>query len=237
MLFNDFTLLEVLLTITVGLYISTINIMMLLYVGGLYLLLIGVYCFIFDADIYTGFLWVIDLGVGLIFFIFIIHFTDFLHQKATHLVSARHYFFLLGLLIFAITFYYYCGLPHDSTYTNGLHNTWFFRITHMDYYAILFSNEVTDLNTLRETYFLLNAFEFFAVNFSLFFGLIAAILLCFMIQRIFAFMHFSQIKDVKILNYANTGFFIRNQNFNTQQNTSAGVRVWAKNKASTHSMS
>ena len=52
----------------------------------------------------------------------------------------------------------------------------------MDYYAILFSNEVTDLNTLRETYFLLNAFEFFAVNFSLFFGLIAAILLCFMIQ-------------------------------------------------------
>ena len=56
MLFNDFTLLEILLTITVGLYISTVNIMMLLYIGGLYLLLIGFYCFVFDAEIYTGFL-------------------------------------------------------------------------------------------------------------------------------------------------------------------------------------
>jgi len=105
----------------------------------------------------------------------------------------------------------------------------------MDYFMIAFSNEVTDLNTLRDTYFLLNGFEFFVVNFSLFFGLIASILMCFMIHRIFNFLNYSQIVNAKILNASDSGFFIRNQNFVTQQNTSAVVRVWAKAKAKSRS--
>jgi hypothetical protein len=33
-----------------------------------------------------------------------------------------------------------------------------------------------------------------------------------------------------MLDEINTNFFIRNQNFIRQQNTSAGTRVWVKNK-------
>ena len=230
MLFNDFTVLEVLILISVLFYISNNNIMMLLYTGGLYLILVGLFCLLNDADIYIGFLWVIDLGVGLIFFIFIVHFTSFLHQKAFFNLTARHFFFLYTLTLFFVAFFYYWALPASSPYSPDSNKLWFFKVTHVDYYAVMFTHEVTDLNTLRDTYFLLNGFEFFIVNFSLFFGLIASILMCFMIHRIFNFLNYSQIINFKTLQKADSGFFIRSQNFITQTNTTAVTRVWVKSK-------
>lgn len=103
-------------------------------------------------------------------------------------------------------------------------------MTHLDYYLVFNSNEVTDLNTLRDTYFALNTFEFYIVNFSLFYGLVASIILCFLIQRIFSYLNYSQIINAEILKKTQGGFFIRNQNFMTQQNTSATVRAWVKPK-------
>jgi hypothetical protein len=95
----------------------------------------------------------------------------------------------------------------------------------MDYYKLFNSNEVTDLNTLRDLYFLSNSFEFFLINFSLFFGLVSSILLCFIIQRVFNFINFSQIQDINTLNNINTGFYIRNQDYIKQQSTPSVTRV------------
>ena len=81
MVFNDTFVLEIIVLISIVSYITSTNLTMLLYTGGLYLIFIGLLSLINDADIYIGFLWVIDLGVGLVFFIFILHFTSFLFQK------------------------------------------------------------------------------------------------------------------------------------------------------------
>jgi hypothetical protein len=97
--------------------------MMLLYTGGIYLMLMGMFCLLNDSDIYIGFLWVIDLGVGLIFFIFIVHFTSFLHQKTLFSISARHFYFSYALLTFLIVFYYYFSAPADSTFYGDLGKT------------------------------------------------------------------------------------------------------------------
>ena len=230
MLFNDFLVLELLILLSVLFYISNNNIMMLLYTGGLYLILVGIFCLLNDADIYIGFLWVIDLGVGLIFFIFIVHFTSFLHQKAFFNLSARHFFSMYVFVVFISALSYYWAFPATNPYSGDAARLWFFKITHIDYYTMLFTYEVTDLNTLRDTYFLLNGFEFFVVNFSLFFGLIASILMCFMIHRIFNFLNYSQIVNFRLLNKTDSGFFIRSQNYVTQQRTDANVRVWVKSK-------
>jgi len=203
---------------------------MLLYTGGLYLIFIGLFALLNDADIYIGFLWVIDLGVGLVFFIFILHFTSFLFQKSQFNLTARHFLFAYLTIFFIITFLYYTSSYADNSYYGDLEKTWFFKLSYIDYYSLLNTNEVTDLNTLRDTYFLLNSFEFFIVNFSLFFGLIASILLIFIIQRIFAFLNYSQIINMGLLHNADSGFFIRSQNFITQQNTTAAVRSWIKTK-------
>lgn len=224
MVFNDTFLLETIVLISVISYITSTNLTMLLYTGGLYLIFVGLLSLINDADIYIGFLWVIDLGVGLVFFIFILHFTSFLFQKSQFNLTARHFIFSYLFLLFSIYFFYFASNPADASFYGDLSKTWFFKLSYIDYFSIFYTNEVTDLNTLRDTYFLLNSFEFFVVNFSLFFGLVASILMCFMIQRIFAFLNYSQILNMSLLEKADTGFFIRQQNFTTQQNTSATVR-------------
>jgi hypothetical protein len=230
MVFNDTFLLETIVLISIISYITSTNLTMLLYTGGLYLIFLGLLSLINDADIYIGFLWVIDLGVGLVFFIFILHFTSFLFQKSQFNLTARHFIFSYLFLLFTSYFLYFASNPADTSFYGDLEKTWFFKLSYIDYFSIFYTNEVTDLNTLRDTYFLLNSFEFFVVNFSLFFGLIASILMCFMIQRIFAFLNYSQILNMSLLEKADTGFFIRQQNFTTQQNTSATIRSWIKPK-------
>jgi len=56
MLFNDTLLLEILILVSIIFYLSSTNLTMLLYTGGIYLILIGILALINDADIYIGFL-------------------------------------------------------------------------------------------------------------------------------------------------------------------------------------
>jgi len=228
MLFNDILLLEIIILISIFFYTTNTNLMMLLYTAGIYLMMTGILCLLGDSDIYIGFLWVIDLGVGLIFFIFILHFTSFLYQKSQLNLSFRHFIIFFLFIFFLFIFFYFITLTNDNTLYGDLSKTWFFKITNLDYYLIFFSNEVTELNMLKDTYFLLNSFEFFIVNFSLLFGLFSAIFLCFVIHRIFNYMNFSQITSFNILKFSDSNFFIRNQNFTSQQNTASSTRVWSR---------
>ena len=228
MLFNDIFIIELIILFLICFYIITINLLTLLYIGGLYLVFLGFLGFLNDSDIYIGFLWVIDLGVGLVFFIFILHFTSFLFQKSQLNISFRYFIFSISIILFFFIFYYYYAFYNDTSFYNNLLKTWSFNLTYLDYYFIFFTNEVTDLNTLKDSYLLFNSFEFFLINFSLFFGLVTSIIMCFLIQRIFNFLNLTQIINSKLLDSIDTGFFIRNQNFITQQNKSAVVRIWLK---------
>jgi len=204
--------------------------MILLYNAGLYLVLLGLYSLLNDADVYIGFLWVIDLGVGLVFFIFMLHFVPFLHQKSKFNLKSRHVilYLLFGVNLF---FYLYWFSVNIDLYSNlDLNKYWHFNVSYLDYYLIFYVNEVTELNLIRESYFLLNSFEFYLVNFSLFFGLITAILLCFSLHRVFNFLNYSQIKNYKLLSKLNSSFFIRNQNFVSQSNTPILTKTWSRGK-------
>jgi hypothetical protein len=224
-------LLEILIISSLVFYTTNTNLLVLLYTSGMYLIFLGILLFLDDADIYVGFLWVIDLGVGLVFFIFILHFTSFLYQKSNFNLSLRYFFFILNFYILVVVFLYYVPLGADSTYYKDLSGTWVFRLTFVDYYVLYNTCEVTGLNLLRDSYFILNSFEFFTVNFSLLFGLLASILMCFMIHRVFNILNFSQISNMDVLRSLDSGFFIKSQNFITQQNTPGILKVWAKSKS------
>jgi hypothetical protein len=231
MLFSDLFLLEILILTSVLYFMISSNIMLLLYTSGLFLVFIGLYSMLNDADIYIGFLWVIDLGVGLVFFIFMLHFTSFLHQKTYFNISNRLLIISFYILLTSLFYFYFYSYAIDSSFSGDLLKSWFFHVTFIDYYSILHSCEVTELNLLRDSYFVLNTFEFFIINFSLFFGLIAAILLYFIIQRIFNILNFSQIMEANTLSNIESSFFIRHQNFINQQNMPQSVRIWKKTRS------
>lgn len=227
---SELFLLEILTLFTLFFFVNSINIITLWYLGGIYLIGLGLLLLLDDGDIFVGFLWVIDLGVGLIFFIFILHFSNFLYQKAIIDLSNRFFFFLILIVLFVSIFFFFLPNPLDNHYNSTLLKSWFFFISWYDYYEIFNSFTVTDLNLMRELYFYNNSLGFFIINFMIFYGIFASINLCFLIKRVFAFLTFSQLKNFNLLNHVNSAFFIRNQNFLRQQNTSAGARVWLKKK-------
>lgn len=229
-MFNDMFCLQTLSLVTLFFFVSTFNILTLWYLAGIYLVLLGIWLFLDDSDIFVGFLWVIDLGVGLVFFIFILHYSTFLHQKANVDKSSREFCFILFSSFFLYFFFFFFTNPIDVDYVKGFAKTWFFYLSWYDYYDLFYSNTVTDLNLLRELYFYNNSFEFFLINAMLFYGIISSILLCFLIKRVFSFLNYNQLVNYDMLSYTNSTYFIRNQNFIKQQATSTGTRVWLKTK-------
>lgn len=232
-MFNEYFLLQISLIIVVFYFSNVINVLTLWYLAGIYLFLLGFILLLDDGDIFIGFLWVIDLGVGLIFFIFILHFSNFLHQKAQINVYTSQFFHFFILFSFFFIFFYLLSTSINNMYNLYLSQSWTFLISWYDYYDFFFCRTITDLNLMREIYFYNNSFEFFVINFVVLYGIILAILLTFFIKRIFSISSLAQIKNFFLLKKQSPIFFIRNQNFIKQQNTSTGTRVWFKRKKKT----
>lgn len=215
---------------TLILFLNSLNIYALWYLGGFYLLIIGVYAILDDADIFIGFLWVIDLGVGLVLFVFVMHFSNFLHQKSFIDLNNRYFHFFSFFFMFLLIFFHFFFLPNGSLLNFALQKVWSFFINRYDYFSVFWAKQITELQLLREIYFLWAALFFFIINFAVIYGLITAIALSFLIKKIFIFLTISQLKNIKILNEVNSSFFIRTQNFIKQQNTAANTKVWLKRK-------
>lgn len=230
MLNNLILLLNLLPFITLIFYINTFNLITLWYLAGIYLITTGFYLLLEDADIFIGFLWVIDLGVGLIFFIFILHFSTFLYHKPNLDKPSRILngnFFLLLMLMCLI---YIFAEPTNNQNTLFLNKNFFFNIIWYDFYEFFFIQTITDLNVLKEIYFYQNSIEFFIINFVLLYGIISSVILCFLIKKIFTILNYTQFKNFKLKKTINSNFFLRNQNFIKQQNTLSGTRVWLKKR-------
>lgn len=224
-------ILQTLMIITSFYFATTFNILTLWYLAGIYLVLLGWWLLLDDGDIFVGFLWVIDLGVGLIFFMFILHYSTFLHQKSNLDKTSRELSFITLSLMTFLSIFFFISTPVNSVSPATLTKTWYFSISWYDYYDFFFSSTVTDLNLLHEIYFTNNSFEFFLINFFLLYGIVSSILASFLIKRVFGIMNFGQLMNYNLLPQARATYFIRAQDYLRQQATSAGSRVWLKKKS------
>lgn len=223
-------ILQTTLIITLFYFTTTFNVLTVWYLAGIYLVLLGWLLLLDDGDIFVGFLWVIDLGVGLVFFIFILHYSTFLHQKANIQKSSRTFTSLLTSVFSLYSILSFLSFPSENWALWSLSKIWFFSLSWYDYYDFFFSSTITDLNLLHEIYFTNNSFEFFLINFFLLYGIVASILLSFLIKRIFNLLNFNQLTNLGVLTKARSTYFIRSQDYLKQQATSAGTRVWLKAK-------
>ncbi len=230
MVFFDYLFLELLLVSTIAIFTYVFNVTTLLFTAGVYLIISGVLSLLREMDVLIGFLWVIDLGVGLIFFIFTLHFSSFLHQKSVFNSTSKQ-FTLLSILIFmSFSYFYFYSRSIDCFSNSDLNKTWFLNVTYLNLFSLIYNNESNVLLMLKYLYFSSNSFEFFLINYSLFFGLVSSILSCFLLKRFYTKILFSQIMESNSLNNISSSFFIRNQNFYYQQNVHQSTRVWAKIK-------
>jgi len=103
---NDVFLLQNLSLVTLCFFVSTYNILTLWYLAGIYLVLLGCFLMLDDGDIFVGFLWVIDLGVGLVF-LFLFYIIQPFYTKKLLLTSQLESFVLWFLLYSSLYFFYF----------------------------------------------------------------------------------------------------------------------------------
>lgn len=230
LLLNELLILQVSALITLVFFTTVLNLLTLWYLAGIYLVLLGWLALLDDGDIFIGFLWVIDLGVGLVFFIFILHYSTFLHQKSNVDKTSRSLSFFGVLAAALLAVYALAPLPRADLTSKEELLVWTLSVSWYDYYDIFFSQTITDLNLLHEIYFTLDSFEFFVINFFLLYGIVGSILMTFLIKRVFVYLNATQLVNHNLLSTIGSSFFIRNQDFLKQQGTSAGQRVWIRSK-------
>lgn len=226
-MFNELIIIEIILILSIIYFLNTSNLLTAWYLAGIFLFALGAMLLHQDGDIFVGFLWVIDLGVGLIFLLFILHFSIFLKHKTSNMLSTRLVVYAFIALMTVGIYFYYETFPIAVTTkinTNLIPIAWF------DYYDLLITVTITDLNIMREAYFFNNSWEFVIINFMLLYGIITTILLTFLVQRTFNFLTSSFLTNTPAEMVVGAGFFIRTQNFALQQQMSTGTRVWMKTK-------
>jgi len=178
-----------------------------------------------DLDILISFLTIIDLGLFLVLFAYILS-TSTLFVVNTEI---RSFFkILFSVFFFILNIFYFC--LQLNTVSLDISNLYFnFNLIYYNWYNILNLIFFTDLQLLSEIYFSFNLFEFLLMNFYIY----VAILIIYYLVNIVNYFFAANFKKT-IFNFINfkhtvTGTILKNQNLQKQKSQFIKVRVWSKN--------
>lgn len=211
-------------------FITHSNSFFLWYIAGLYLLTIGLYLFLKDGDIIVGFLWVIDFGVGLVFFIFIIHLTTFFYTRVIVEYSSTVAIHALWVVILTYLFFLYFTFYSVEVPVIAPDANFFFLLLWYDYYKIFFMFYKSELNLLYNMYFSIALWEFIIINFMVLYVLLVLIFFFFFIKRYTITLNWSYLYFIKSITKLTVYMFLRTQNIITQQRVTMGSKLWKKKK-------
>lgn len=193
-------------------------------IGGFFLVVIGFIGLILQLDIFIGFLWVIDFGVGLIFLVFLAHMVTFMETAPIN--SSKRLsklFYLVILLVISLIVSLTLGASPSIRANNLL-----LLPTLINYYLILSDYQISQLNLLREIFFYNNSWEFIVINYVVLLGLMGLIIFNFSLRELFQKSSGKAVIFQQTLASASSQIFIRDQNFIQQQHTSTSSRVWIR---------
>lgn len=227
---NDVLILQILIVMSVFFLFWCTDVFSTLLLSVMYLLMLSINVFILDADIIVSFLIIIDLGVFLVMFSFMLHVTKFLQLKNYHDLSLSNLNKTISLITLLITYYYLVFFENSSNSVKDVENSWFFYISYYDYYKInnVFIN--SDLQLLKELYFYINNYEFFVISICIYIGLITAYSIFNFSYKFITNLNVGLITGLKSFNIAEASYFFRYQNIIKQSTTTPSSRVWLKKK-------
>lgn len=181
-----------------------------------------------NFDIFVGFLWLIDLGVGLVFLLFIFQFTTFLYSKISIKINLKILLYLSFFVFLSLVYLFNTTILLNLT-LNDLYYLHPFLIFWYDYFILNNSIFKSELAVLREIYFFNNSFEFILINFFLLYGIFSVINFFFLIKKILLVKSYQNIKNSFTFKSKTSSLFIRSQNFIEQQESRPLLNLLSKN--------
>jgi hypothetical protein len=229
MFLNEQLFLQVFSLVLALFSLSSLSILSLWYLAGLFLISTFFYLVIYTGDILLGFLLIAEFAAALVFYIFILKFTSFASQKNYWSLSSRLLAICYVSFISALSIYVYLSSPNNVNLLDSSSNVWLYLSTWYDFAELYYSYYLTDLTGIRELYFSESSGSFIILNFLVIFYVVSCLYLSFSQRKYSQLVSSSQLYNKKTSIILKTGLFIKTQNYVKQQEASLGTRLLRKN--------
>lgn len=213
---------QIILIYTLFLIIKSKNIFYSLLYVFIQLLFFGIFIAYYQMEFYTGFLWVAEFSIVLVFLILLIYLnTDGYIKYNYFLTSIKFSYFVLIAVFFSLTIKVSnITMPYDFLF--DFNSLW------DDYYEALNNVSINDFNGVFNSYYVFNSFELLLFAFLLLFGT----LLCVSIYKsFFTYKSIPYSSFFSVFNYFSLKInfnFLRQQNLHSQTSVPASNKIMKK---------
>lgn len=181
----------------------------------------GVYLSIFQIELFTAFLWLVECSVLFVFLLLLF----FLNIKANYTYTYPNFYNQLVLLFF---FFYLVSINHysESDYDSIIDMSFYGLLD--NYYEALFNPITNDLFGFSLSYYTINGVEFIFIGFLLLIGSVICVNLYQMSKNVRVQNYNSFLSVFNFFNDFTSFFFLRRQNLIKQGNTKASLKIFKK---------
>lgn len=190
-----------------------------------YLIIIVIYGWFLEFDVYINFLMVIDLGLFFIILAFVINFTNLYNYNFTQAINFKNTLLLVSLSLI-IYFVYIVSTDYNCS-TSPLNNN-LISISLTNWYDLYNTVYMSDLQLWSDIYYILNFFEFVVANLIIYVGITVIVLIIKITDNIHMLKNNLNFKTYFKNNELNYDIFMKYQNTQKQVNKTGLVRVWTK---------
>ncbi len=181
--------------------------------------LIGVYLSIFQIELFTAFLWLVECSVIFVFLLLLFYINVKGNFNYTY-VNTYVYVWLFFLFFFILLVNFYS--ESDSNFDLNLYGL-------IDnYYESIFNQITNDLFGFSLSYYLINGIEFLFIGFLLLVGSVVCVNLYQMNKNIRTQSYNSYLSVFNFFNDFTSFFFLRRQNLIKQGNVKASLKLFKK---------
>lgn len=181
--------------------------------------LIGVYLSIFQVEIFTAFLWLVECSVIFVFLLLLFYINVKGNINYTYINTYIYvWLFLLFFIIILGNFYSDSDVDYDLNLYGLVEN----------YYEALFNPITNDLFGFSISYYLLNGVEFLLVGFLLLLGSVVCVNLYQMNRNVRTQSYNNYLSVFSFFNDFTSFFFLRRQNLIKQGNTKPSLKLFKK---------
>lgn len=181
--------------------------------------LFGIYLSIFQIELFTAFLWLVECSVLFVFLLLLF----FLNVKGSYSYtynSIYSQFIIYFLFLFIVSINHY-----SESDVTSLINISFYSIID-NYYESIFNPITNDLFGFSISYYFLNGVEFLFIGFLLLIGSVVCVNLYQMNKNIRSQSYSSFFSVFNFFSDFSSFYFLRKQNLTKQGNTKASLKVF-----------
>jgi len=183
--------------------------------------LIGVYLAIFQIELFTAFLWLVECSVLFVFLLLLFYF----NVKGSYSYS---YSYIYSYIILLLLFFYYISINmYSESNTNFIVDLSFYGLID-NYYESIFNPINNDLFGFSISYYLINGVEFIFIGFLLLIGSVICVNLYQMNKNIRTQNYDSFLTIFNFFTDFSSFLFFRKQNLTKQGNTKASLKIFKK---------